>query len=159
MKEKSRKSKDRFTNLELTDKERLYQPVMTSKDADEKYTRNGREDMMLSWIDQKRDVEKLIKLVESLQSGKQDVVGALQGLAPMALIELASILTDPKESSKVKIEAAKDVLDRAGFGKVQKHAVAAVDASTPREAILALISGKSKEIEIVDDDDDSEDSY
>jgi hypothetical protein len=152
-------AKDRYTNLELEPGERLYQPVMTDQNRAEKYTRNGREDMMLSWIDQKRDVEKLIKLVESLQSGKQDVMGALQDLAPEMLIELASIATDPKEASKIRLAAVTDWLDRAGFGKVNKHAIGPIDANTPRQAIMALIAGKSKEIEIVDDEDDTEDSY
>lgn len=151
-------NKDRYLSEELEPGERLYQPVMMSSDNDEKRTRNSREDMMLSWIDQKRDVEKLVKLVESLQGGKQDVMGALSDLAPAMLIELASIATDPKENSKVRLAAVTDWLDRAGFGKVNKHVVAPIDSSTPREAILALISGKDQEIEIVDDADD-EDTY
>lgn len=145
-------------NRQLDEGERVYATTRTPRESDQKHVINTKEDMLLEAIDQRRNIEKLIKMVESLESGKQDVIGALSDLSPSMLIQLAGMATNPKESSKVRLEAIKDWLDRAGFGKVNKHAIAPVDASTPREAVLALIAGKSKgaDIEIVDD---SEDSY
>ena len=155
----SKQSFDRFSGIEVSGKERLYQEPMKTQHSAEKYGKNNKEDMMLELIDQKRNLEKIVKMVETLENGKQDVMGALQDMSPQMLIELASMAFNQKESSKVRLEAVKDWLDRAGFGKVNKHAIAPVDASTPRDAILALITGKSKgaDVEIVDDD--TEDSY
>lgn len=144
------------TRGSLNPKDKLHIQEKMTRDNDEKYTRNSREDMMLELIDNKRAVEKLVNWVDKLQNAKTDVQSFFGGLAPEVAIELAAMIFNPKTSEKTKLAAVQDLLDRAGHGKVQKHALATVDASTSKEAILSLISGKAgkiPDIEIIDDDE------
>lgn len=114
---------------------------------------------MLEMIDNKRALEKLVDWVDKLQNNKTDVSNFFGGLAPEAAVELAGLMFSSKVNDKIKLEAVKDFLDRAGYSKVQKHAVAAVDTDTSKEAILSLIAGKSGKIPDIEIVDDSEDSY
>jgi hypothetical protein len=153
------KTRDQLRNQELEVGERLHQSPVMSSDNHEKFTRNSKEDRMLELIDNRRALEKLVDWVDKLQNNKTDVNNFFGGLAPEAAIELAGIMFSTKVGDKVKLEAIKDFLDRAGYSKVQKHAVASVDTESSKEAILSLIAGKSGKIPDIEIIDDSEDSY
>lgn len=158
----NRKNQRALKQAEVTEGTKVYnEPMMTRQDG--KYSTNSKEDRMLEAFDTKRSLEKLIDWVDKLDSGKADVTNFFGGLAPEAAIELAQLMFSKNTGEKVRLEAIKSWLDRAGYGAVSKHAIAQVDADAPKEAIINLIMGKKgklgEEIEIVEDDDDEEDSY
>lgn len=121
--------------------------------------RNKEEAELVKMIDEKDAVLSLNKEIRKL-SNTNDVQSFLTEISPTMAIELA-LLAKASDSEKIKLEAIKDILDRAGFGKVTKHAVARFDANSSKEQILAAIMGARKDlskagIEIVDDDEDQE---
>lgn len=117
---------------------------------------NHQEDLMAAAIDHKNTLLKLQKQLERL-SKTSDVKGFIEDIAPETVLELALLAHDPKTASKIRLAAIQDILDRAGYNKVTKHAVARIDASESKEAIIASIKGAKKElkgvgIEITDED-------
>lgn len=119
---------------------------------------NRAEDRLAIAIDQKNVISKHIDLLERLASTK-DVHDFLQGASPEMIAEIFILAKDPETPGKVKLEAARDILDRAGYTKVTKHAIARFDATTSKETIISSILGNAKilenaGIEIVDDDED-----
>lgn len=115
---------------------------------------NSKEDAIIGAIDLKRNIERYTKAVEDLRSGKKDVPQVIGEFSPDALFTLVEILSQGSE--KAKLAAAQDLLDRAGYSKVQKHALATVDANQSKEALLSLLMGANKDlaaegIEIEDD--------
>lgn len=116
----------------------------------EEYTTAFVIDNAHSLLQMKSHIEKLSKT--------RDVQGFIQDVSPEAVVELAALAMS-SDNEKVKMDALRDLLDRAGFGKVQKHAVARVDAKDSKEAIIAHIMGAKKAlekngIEIVDEEDE-----
>lgn len=99
----------------------------------------------------KRQVERLCKT--------NDVQAFIQDLAPQMAIEVVTMISDPDLPAKVKADLLKDFMDRAGYGKVTKHAVARFNASDSKDAIISSILGAKKDlgkmgIEIVDETDE-----
>lgn len=145
------------TRMPMNKGDKLHMAEKMTRDSQEKYTRNSYEDRMIEAMDNKKQILKFMQMVESLEENKLDVQSFFQGMAPQVAKELMFTALSEKTSEKGKIAAMQDVLDRAGYGKITKHAVASVDASTSRETILALIAGKAGKIpgvEIVDDIED-----
>lgn len=137
--------------------EKVFTQEKMTRDNDEKYTRNSTEDRWIDAIDEKKQIVKFMKYVDNLQQNKSDVQGFFQGLAPEAAISLMLMALSEKTSEKGKLDALKDILDRAGHGKVTKHAVAALDPTMSKEAILSILMGADKDlksagVEIIDDD-------
>lgn len=123
------------------------------------YSRNSIEDRMVDAIDQKRFLTKYADWIEKLQNGEVDVATFIHGVSPDAAIKLVGLAMGHDSTDKIKLAALQDLLDRAGFGKVQKLAVANVDPSQPKAQLQAMLEGlarKTKAIEIVDDDDQTE---
>jgi hypothetical protein len=122
------------------------------------HNRNHKEDAIIGAIDMKKTLSKHADWVEKLRAGQIDVSQFLSALSPDVAIELVDIAL-AGESEKNRLAAMQDILDRAGHGKINKHAIASVDPNQPKEQLISLIMGlnkKSKAIEI-EEDDDSED--
>lgn len=132
--------------------------LLTKKTEDHRYDHNEKDDIIAEAIDEKEIILKNVQLLERL-SRTGDVQGFLQDAAPKVAAKL--LITALGEKSKLSLEAQKDILDRAGYGKVTKHAVAKFDATSSKEAIISSILGSKKDlnkvgIEITDDDEDIE---
>lgn len=118
-----------------------------------------KEDSQAFLYDNREALKRLEPKIDRLHQTK-DVGDFIQGVAPGAAVELAAIafgVGDPK----VRLAAIQDLLDRAGHGKVQKHAIASVSAADSRDTLMSIITGGDKTliasgIEIVDDDEPNE---
>lgn len=142
---------NRQTNRPEAGKRRVLKGI-TPKDG-KVYATNAKEDALINAIDNRDFLLKHAKWIEKLQNGQIGVDQFLSQLAPEVALALAKEAFGA-DSAKIRVEAQKDLLDRAGFGKVQKHAIAAIDPNAPKEELIALIEGlnkKTKTIEIVDD--------
>lgn len=122
-------------------------------------TINNSETRIAMAVDFHEDLNKHNKLLQKLADTK-DVTGFLQDAAPLVASEML-LMALKSESEKIKLEASKDFLDRAGYKPVTKHAVARFDASSSKEEILSTIMGSKKDlnkvgIEIIDDEDNEE---
>lgn len=159
---KGEKSRYRYGDTPLAPKEKVYQKQMDTHDNQGKYSVNSFEDRMADAIDQKRAIERFMEWKEKLATSKTDIMGFLQGLAPEVAVQMMLTCFDPKVSEKTQFAARQDILDRAGYGKVNKHAVAAVDETSSKEAIMSLIEGSKDSvkdvIEFIDDEDDESDN-
>lgn len=125
-------------------------------DGNSYFSTNTKEDAIVDAIDQKRFLEKHADWIVKLQEGKIDVSQFLSVLSPDIAIKLAEMAFGA-DSEKIRLEAQRDWLDRAGFVKVQKVAVANINPNEPKEQLVSLIEGLNKKqkdpvIEIVEDD-------
>lgn len=120
---------------------------------------NAREEAMVRTLDNKKMMRRHADLINKLIEGKMDVSQALHGASADAFVQLLALMIEG-DNEKTRLEAAKDVLDRAGFTKTQRVAVAgAIDTTATKEELIATILGlstKTKELEIVEDDADNE---
>lgn len=127
--------------------------------GDSGFQTNEKEDALIEAIDMRRTLIKHADWIEKVRTGQVDVPQFLNGLAPDVAVNLLDLALNGS-SDKVRLAAIQDMLDRAGYSKVQKVAAAVVDANAPREQLIAMIAGlssKTKEIEIVDDTDVDQD--
>lgn len=119
------------------------------------YNVNSKEDAMVNAIDNRQVLSKYADWITALREGKTDVPGFLDKMSPDLMIELMTIAMTGKD--KIKLEAIRDMLDRAGYGKVNKVAVAGtLDAKASKEELLSTILGLGKKtgtIDVVDDDE------
>lgn len=160
--EKSKRLLERLANEEIGVGKKAYQNQNhseASKNA-QRY-KDDYEDKMISMLDQKNALLKLAPILKRLDKGTLDVQGAVEELAPRVLMEQMKILYSDHTTDKVKLDAIKHLLGVAGFAPSQKHEIGRLDPSTPRSSILSILEGAGKDlsaagIEIVDDDDDSE---
>lgn len=123
------------------------------------FDRNSAEDALIEAIDQRDFLTKHAEWVTKLQEGKLDVQSALQDLSPDMVIQLAFMAFSKDVSSKTRLTAIQDWLDRAGYSKVQKIAAAMVDPNAPKEQLISLIASlgkKNKVIEVTDEEDQKE---
>jgi hypothetical protein len=117
------------------------------------YNTNYKEDAMVDAIDQKRLIEKYAATLEKLASKELSVDQFFQQCSPSIAGELLAMIFS--ESGKTKLEAIKDFLDRAGYSKVNKHAVATLDPNLPKQQLISIIEGlqNSAEMKILEDVD------
>lgn len=126
--------------------------------ADDSYhSVNHIEDNIAAAIDNKNTLLKIAGQLDKLVRTR-DVKGFIEDVAPETVVELVTIAHDARTPAKVRLQAIQDLLDRAGYGKVTKHAVARLDANASKDEIISAIYGTKKElkqvgIEIVDDDE------
>jgi len=128
---------------------------------DEEIDRDLAERRIISAIDNHRNLKKLTDWIYRLQTGKTQVNTFFEGMAPEAAMELSALMFDSAVPHKVRLDAIRDFLDRAGYSKVNKHAVAAVDPSQSKQAMISLLLGSTKAlkaegIEIEDDEPEEE---
>lgn len=121
---------------------------------------NHIEDRIAQALDHKQELKRYASLLEKL-SKTGDVNGFFQDVAPETAAAMLLQMTNPHTPAKIKVELMKDILDRAGYGKVTKHAVARFDASASKDEIISRILGSKKDlgkvgIEITDDEENSD---
>ena len=116
------------------------------------------EELGVIWgIENKDAINLTLESIKRLAKTK-DVQGFLEDCAPKMALELVNLALTG-ENEKIKLEAIKDMLDRAGHGKITKTANINIDASQSKEALISFIKGARKElneegIEIVEDPED-----
>ena len=119
---------------------------------------NFKEDIVASVIDNKKILVKYAEWFEALREGKTDVAGFLEKVSPDILVEMMTLAITGAD--KIKLEACRDILDRAGYSKINKVAVAGtLDAKASKEELLSTILGLGKKtgtIEVIDDVEDQE---
>lgn len=117
------------------------------------------ENSIIDLIDMKDAIRRMLPYFRKMDQKKLDVAGLFQGISP-EMAKILTVLAFGADSEKVRADSAKTLLALAGHTPINKHAVAAVDPTQPREALISLIQGAlsgSKEIEIVDDEAEDED--
>jgi len=118
--------------------------------------RNIKEDYMVDAVHSRATIMKYQELFDKLSRNRIDINGALQKLSADALLKIMDVMIQGT-NDKVQLEAAKELLDRAGYSKVNKVAVAGtLDANASKDELMATILGLSKstgELEIVDDEE------
>lgn len=68
-------------------------------------------------------VKRKLRLLRGARDAEAlDVHARMKELSPLALDELEHILLNPNSEDREKRMIAQDILDRAGYGAVQKHA-------------------------------------
>lgn len=154
-----RLTKEQYAALlrEGTDKK-----VSTKKPANYRTKQYGRnaEDKLIDAIDNKNQIGRFLEFQEKVRKGLIDPGQLFTGMAPEVALELLKVALNG-ESERSRLEAMKDVLDRAGYGKINKHAIASVDPNSSKEALVSLILGAQKDleksgVEILDDEDKNE---
>lgn len=154
----------RVMGAELDPGEKLYAKTYTSRSTSPRQTAYdssvARENAMIDMIDFKRDMDKLLNIFQKIDEGKLDVQGMFHGLSPIVAKKLIKIAI-LGESEKNQLDAAKHLLGLAGHSVVAKHALATVDVTQPKEALIAMILGGKEalaksDIEVIDDAEDSD---
>lgn len=118
------------------------------------------EQSMIEAYDNQEALTKFATAIEMLEKTK-DVGAFLGAVSPKMAIELVCLASNG-DNKKVQLSAIQDILDRAGYGKVNKHAVARVSVTESKDALISLLLGannalKAEGIEIVEDDNDNQD--
>lgn len=96
------------------------------------------------------------KEIDDMRKGKIEVSEFLQTVSPQAILTILQAMTQSSKES-VRVDAAKDLLDRAGHGKINKVAMGTKNfsRSDPKEELLAHIMGfsaTSDVIKVIDDE-------
>lgn len=107
---------------------------------------HDREDAMIDAIDMRRNMEKLVPLLDKFGEGKIDVQGFLNGVSGHMTREMLTIAMSG-DSEKNRLDALKHLLGIAGHSPTQKHEIGRIDPSTPKEALLAIIRGSKRDLE------------
>jgi hypothetical protein len=115
------------------------------------------EDQMIDLIDLKRELRYLAPIYEKLSKGQIDVQGAINKSSKIAWAKVMQLLLF-SNSEKVQADVAKHMLALAGHSPTQKIELGRIDPETPKQALIAEITGATKElkdegIEVVDDRD------
>ena len=118
---------------------------------------NRKEDSMIDAIDMRRNMQRLVPLLDKFGEGRLDIQGFLSGVSGHLLRELL-VIAFSAESEKNKLDALKHLLGIAGHSPTQKHAIERLDPATPKEALLSMIRGSKRDledegIEVVEDDE------
>lgn len=126
------------------------------QDPSPKTRASNSEDRLIHLIQSKGTIERYMHLVEKMEKGALDVNGYFKHAAVDAAINLTDLMHFG-DSDKVRLEATKDILDRAGFNKTSKIAVAGsfhVDHDTSKMELVNLIlsSARRAGIKVKDED-------
>lgn len=120
--------------------------------------KNEVEDTMIDMIDDKAMLKRLAPIIHKLDEGKMDVTTAIQKASKLAFMKGLRMMM-MSSSDKVVADLAKHFLALAGHTPTQKIELGRIDPETPREALVSMISGASKDlkeegIEVIDDRQD-----
>lgn len=132
--------------------------IKASGDSHRSPKTNYKEDSIIDAIDMRNVLMKYSDYVDKLKTGKIDVQSFLGSVAPHVAIEMLKLALEG-ESEKVRLTAGQDLMDRAGYTKVQKFVGAVVDPRASEAQLISMIEGinrKTKTIEIEEDDQDQE---
>lgn len=142
------------------DKEKKYKDKLPDhRPLNGKLTKNDSEDYLVESYDLKETMKIAQKWIKDMDEGRLDPQSFLQNVSPLAAVKLLA-LARSGNSEKVQLAAVQDLLDRAGYSKVQKVAMASVDPNAPKEQLISIIEGlnkKNRVIEIEDDDEEDQD--
>lgn len=111
-----------------------------------------KEDEWIELIDAKDFLFENRHAVEKLNKGHVDVPGFLKEIAPGVLLKLAQIAMHGS-TEKARLTALQDLLDRAGYSKVEKHAIANIDPSIPQEQLISMLEGIGKKTGAIEIED------
>lgn len=119
------------------------------------------EDDVIAAIDDLNALRRLAPTILKLTTKKISLEQAIRDTSSDSFIMLLK-LAFSEGSDKVKADVLKHLLALAGHSPAQKHQIERLDSNTPKEALLAMISGATSElakegIEIDDDRDDDKD--
>lgn len=122
---------------------------------------NYTEISLIQMIDMKRKFDQIGPILDKLNKGQLDVSGMFGAVSSKAAVELLRIAL-AGETEKNRLDAVKHLLALGGYSPAQKHEIARVDPSTPKEAILSLLAGMKGELEpegldIIDDRENDSD--
>ncbi len=120
--------------------------------------KNEVEDSMIEMIDDKAMLKRLAPILHKLDQGKMDVTTAIQKASKLAFMKGLKMMM-LSSSDKVVADLAKHFLALAGHTPTQKLELGRIDPDTPREALMSMISGSTKDlkdegIEVIDDRQD-----
>lgn len=104
------------------------------------------EDRLISLIEAKGTIERYGKILKKIADGQAGVQDFLKAASIDALVVTADIMHFG-DSDKVRLEASKDILDRAGHGKTQKVQIGGtvhVDHDTSKMELINLIVSSAR---------------
>lgn len=108
-------------------------------------TADMQTERMLDAVDQLDTIKRYEALCQKIGEGTLDVPGFIKSISHDAAMKIATLMLTA-EQEKVQLEAAKDILDRAGYNKTNKFAVASVtiDHQTSKAELINLIMSSAK---------------
>lgn len=124
---------------------------------------NTYEEKMVLMLQRKKVYEAALKEfkdpIDKLKKGSLDVPAFLEELAPQMFEELLYTL-QTSESEKVRVDVAKDILDRAGYGKINKAVIGSVrvDRHTAKSELINSIISMAKKTDVIKIKENNEDT-
>lgn len=106
-------------------------------------------------IDNKDYLLKYRDYIEKLMNGQMDIPQFMKSLAPGMVKSIGAIAFTSK-NEKIRLQAMQDFLDRAGYSKVEKHAIATIDPSIPKEQLISMLEGIGKKTGTIEIEEDPE---
>jgi hypothetical protein len=107
----------------------------------------SRQEMrLIQLIEAKDTIERYQKLLKKIDKGTLDVTGFLKAASTDAAIIMTDLMHGG-ENDKIKLEAAKEVLDRGGFSKTHKvnlNGQVTVDHNTSKMELINMILSASR---------------
>lgn len=104
-------------------------------------------------IDHKDFLLKFQGQIEKLMDGQLDIHQFLKKISPDMLVQLGQLALSGK-NEKTRLTALQDILDRAGYGKVEKHAIASIDPALPQEQLISMLEGIGKKTGTIEIEED-----
>lgn len=119
------------------------------------------EDKLLDKMDQYKALERVMPILERLNKGQISPKKAMELAGPLLTEQAFKFAFGDNIAQKIQADMVRHILAINGIQPAQKIEVTKVDADTPRESILSIIRGLTKEareqgIEIVEDIEDVE---
>jgi hypothetical protein len=120
---------------------------------------DAKEDELINALDDLAAIKRLAPTILKLTKKKITLEQAIRETSSDAFMMLMK-LGFSEGSDKVKADVLKHLLALAGHSPAQKHQIERVDSNTPKEALLAMITGASSDLEKegieIEDDRDEE---
>jgi hypothetical protein len=114
------------------------------------------EDRLIQLIEARDTIELYKRLLKKIEKGSLDVTGFMKAASVDAAVVTVNIMHGG-ENDKVRLEAAKEVMDRGGYGKTQKialHGHLNVDHDTSKMELINLILSSARKSGLVKVRDD-----
>lgn len=136
-----------FRDMDFAMRDKRKMPIATMK---------AKEEELIDAMDQIKAMRRMGPLVKKLLSKKIPLEQAFKENSTESFLMLMKMAFSESTSEKVKADILKHFLALAGHNPAQKNQIERVDPNTPKEALLAMLSGAGKDlagegIEVVDD--------
>lgn len=128
---------------------------MSGRSGTKSTSSSRHERRLLELIDKADTIKRYERDAQRMWSGALDPVGFLKAASADAAIHLADLMTNG-ETDRIKLDACKDVLDRAGYGSTSKVSVTGsmrVDHDTSKAELINMILSSAKQVGIEVKDD------